>query len=91
VEVRWITEKCAKCSLAKVVEVLNWEEVKPVFANKGIETKQSLMEGMNEGAVTTCHCSSVNWKSPWVIGGGLVGLGLIIGLIVWLTTRKKKE
>jgi len=26
----------------------------------------------------------------WAIGGGLISLSLIIGLIVWLTTRKKK-
>jgi len=81
----FITDECPKCHQTKITDILNWEEIRGIVIKKGgIDNKEMFIDSMNRNIEVACYCVSTgfNWKSPWIIGGGLVGVGLIIGLIV---------
>ncbi len=94
VKVDFITNECPKCHRTKVTDILNWEDIKgDVIKKGGIDNKEIFIDSINKGLEETCYCISLgfNWKSPWVIGSGLVVMGLVIGLIIYLMNRKKKK
>ena len=75
--------KCSKCNYKK-----DWTEADgiPLKCPKcGAEAGGKF--DIYEVPITESD-GSKKWL-PWIIGGGLVGIGLIVGLIVYFATHKK--
>ena len=58
------TEPCAKCSLIKVVKIVNWQELKPLLAKRGYKTEQELINEFNKEWEYNCSCKSEASTDP---------------------------
>jgi hypothetical protein len=62
IELNWTSDECSKCHLPKVMDILNWEEVKGKFIKKGIKTKEEAIKQMNKNDDNTCYCANLEDK-----------------------------
>src|SRR4051812_48907966 len=56
----YITDKCPKCSNFTVIDILNWEEIRPILIrrNSSFRTKQELIDNINKEDDNCCDCNS---------------------------------
>ena len=62
-EEKWITDQCSECSLPKIIDIPNWEEVKGQHIKQGIKTKQELIKKTNNEWKQFCYCDNLKDNS----------------------------
>ena len=56
----WITEECSECHLLKVVDILNYEEIKGKLIKNGVKSKQEAIKKMNDNKDNYfCYCGNL--------------------------------
>ena len=59
----YITDQCSKCPKLRIVDILNWEEIKEVMkrmeAPNASKTKQEMIEVMNKEDDKLCNCNDI--------------------------------
>src|SRR2546430_2433590 len=52
----YITNQCSKCSKIKIIDILNWEELKGRSIKRGVKTKEEFIKKMNDENDNACYC-----------------------------------
>jgi len=55
-----ITDECSTCKLPKIIDILNWEEIKGIcIKNDFAKSKSELIKKMNDEDKNTCYCGKL--------------------------------
>jgi len=56
------TDECPQCHQIRVMDILNWEEIKGRLIKKGYKTKQEAIKEINNKGDNNCYCGNLEDK-----------------------------